>query len=48
MLDSLFSNPSFSAGVGMIFKTVDSPTIVSEFNDVFERDWTSPYATILQ
>ncbi|KAI6233589.1 hypothetical protein M3Y99_00894900 [Aphelenchoides fujianensis] len=32
-----------TAGVGVIFETVENPTIVSEFNAVFERDWTSNY-----
>ncbi|KAI6229560.1 hypothetical protein M3Y95_00543700 [Aphelenchoides besseyi] len=33
-----------TAGVGVIFETVDSAAIVSEFNSIFERDWTSEYA----
>lgn len=36
-----------TAGVGIIFQQVDSPTIVSQFNEVFERDWSSKYASVL-
>lgn len=37
-----------TAGVGVVFKQVDSPNVVSQFNDVFERDWSSKYATVLE
>ncbi|KAI1722873.1 PLD-like domain-containing protein [Ditylenchus destructor] len=38
----------FTGGVGMVIEAVDSPVIIEKFNQVFVRDWESPYATSLE
>ncbi|KAI1723297.1 PLD-like domain-containing protein [Ditylenchus destructor] len=38
----------FTGGVGMVIEAVDSPVIIEKFNQVFVRDWESPYATPLE
>jgi phospholipase D3/4 len=34
-----------TAGVGVVFQQIDSGPIVAQFNDVFERDWSSEYSS---
>lgn len=37
-----------TAGIGLVFETVDSPLIADQFNTIFTRDWNSEYAKTLE